>query len=103
MYIFYAFVEPKILDLINIVIPKVKPYWEILAYSMGYGIYDVKGWERDGKDSHKQCYKLFEDWLTTGRGCTPKTWEKLLERVRAVDELAAAAKVIENELSAKHC
>lgn len=88
-------------DLISIVIPKVKVHWKILAYSMGYGIHDIKGLEGDGKDLHEQCYKLFENWLSTGYGCTPKTWEKLLERIIAVDKLNAAAKEIMNEMSVK--
>ena len=95
------FVDPEMWDLINIVIPKVKAYWKDLAYSMGYSIYDVQVWENDGKDSRDQCYRLFENWLTGKCGCTPKTWKKLLERIKAVGELSATAKEIENELSVK--
>ena len=72
-YCTYVFLEPEMWKLIKIVRPKVKAYWEILAHSMGYNVYDVEGWERDGKDLNERCYKLFKDWLTTGRGCTPKT------------------------------
>ena len=93
--------EPEIWDLISIVIPKVKAQWNILAHSMGYSIYDVKAWESDGDNLNKLCYKLFAKWLTTESGCTPKTWKKLLERIKAVDELIAASKEIENELSVK--
>ena len=53
------FVEPEMWDLISIVIPKVKAYWMDLAYSMGYGIYDIPVWENDGKDSRDRCYRLF--------------------------------------------
>jgi len=88
-------------DLIKIVIPRVKANWEYLAYSMGYKANEVKGFKGDGKDLKEQCRNLFEDWDTTGRGCTPKTWEKLLERIKAVDELTAAAEEIEKELSVK--
>ena len=88
-------------ELISIVRPKVKAYWKFLAYSMGYCIYDVKRLEGDGKDLDERCYKLFEDWLSTERGCTPKTWKKLLECIKAVEELNVVAKEIENKLSAK--
>ena len=37
--------------LISIVIPKVKASYGTLAYSMGFGIEDVKGLETDFKDS----------------------------------------------------
>ena len=88
-------------DLISIVIPKVKAYWKFLAHSMGYSIYDVQALENDGKNLHEHCYKLFENWLSTKSGCTPKTWKKLLECTKAVHELSAAAKEIEDELLIK--
>ena len=40
---------PKMWDLINIVIPKVKAGWVNLASSMGYGVNAVRGFEGDGK------------------------------------------------------
>ena len=90
--------EPEIWDVISIVIPKVKASCGNLAYSMGFGIEDVRALERDFKDSGDQCRKLFEDWLAGSRGCTPKTWRKLLERIKAVSELHAAAEEIKNKL-----
>lgn len=91
-------IEPIMWDLISIVIPIVKACWVKLAYSMGYEISNVRGFEGDGKDLEERCQKLFEDWLTTDHGCTPKTWEKLLERIKAIDELKAAAEEIEEKL-----
>ena len=85
-------------DLINIVIPKVKASWVELAYSMGYSINAVRGFKEDGRDSDEKCCQLFEDWLTTGRGCTPKTWQTLLQRIKQINELTAAAEEIEKEL-----
>ena len=93
--------EPEMWDLINIVIPKVNAYWKILAYSMGYSIHDVKALENDGDNLDEQCCKFFENCLTTESGCSPKTWEKLLERIKAVGKLSGAAKEIENELGVK--
>ena len=84
--------------LIKIVVPKVKSRWENLAYSMGYSVNAVRGFERDGRNSDEQCRKLFEDWLTTGHGSTPKTWQKLLQRIKQVDDLTAAVEEIEKEL-----
>ena len=84
--------------LIKIVIPKVKASWINLAYSMGYSVYAVSGFERDGRDSGEQCRKLFEDWLTTEHGCTPKTWQALLYHLKQVDDLTAAVEEIVKEL-----
>ena len=58
----------------------------------------MSGFEGDGRNLHEQCRKLFEDWLTTGQGCTPKTWETLLQRIKRVSELSAAVEEIEKEL-----
>ena len=85
-------------DLIKIVIPKVKASWVELAYSMGYSVSAVSGFDADGRNLHEQCRKLFEYWLTTGQGCTPKTWQVLLSHLKQVDELIAAAEEIEKEL-----
>ena len=100
----YALLEPEMWDLINIVTPKVKAYWQNLAYSMSYNAYDVKAMERDGKDSSEQCRILFENWLTGQSSCTPKTWKTLLECIKAVGALSAAAihVDIENVLSDKN-
>ena len=92
---------PEMWDLINFVIPKVKASWVKLAYSMGYGVNAVRGFEGGGRSLDEQCLKLFEDWLT-GQGCTPKTWQTLLQRIKRVNELTVAAEEIKDQLSNKH-
>ena len=89
-------------DLINIVIPKVKASWVELAYSMGYSVNAVRGFEGDGRSLDEQCRKVFEDWLTTGQGCTPKTWQVLLQRIKQVNVLTFAAEEIKDQLSNEH-
>lgn len=91
-------VVPEMWDLINIVVPKVKASWKFLTYSMGYNIADVKAIQRASGNSFECCQALFEDWLSTSRGCTPKTWKKLLEQIKAVSELSAAVEGIKKEL-----
>ena len=91
--------EPDMWNLIKIVIPKIKAEWEDFAYSMGYdaGTVDAIEEECNGK-LDKCCKKLFKDWLTTNNGCTPKTWQKVIERIKAVENLAAATENITKEL-----
>ena len=93
---------PEMWDLINLVIPKVKASWINLAYSMGYSVNAVRGFEGDGRSLDEQCRKLFEDWLTTGHGCTPKTWQTLLQRIKRVNGLTVAADEIMEQLSNGH-
>lgn len=94
--------EPEMWDLISIAMPRIRTSWENLSYSMGYSIEDVKGFRGEGKDLDVHCHKLFENWLTSRCGCTPKTWGKLLERIKEVDDIKVAAEATENKLSAKH-
>ena len=85
------------LKLNQIVIPEVKAHWEDLAYSMGYEISQVGAIDRNGRDVGDRCSKLFEDWLETPHGCTPKTWGTLIREIKDVDELYAASKRITKE------
>ena len=86
-------------NLIKIVIPKIKNQWEHVAYSMGYDPGAVDAIDRQcNRRLDECCENVFKDWLTTNNGCTPKTWEKLIERIKAVDNLAAAAENISTEL-----
>ena len=84
--------------LIKIVIPKIQADWEVVAYSMNFDISIVKAIKKDFQTVEKRCTFLFEDWLSTSRGVTPKTWNKLLERIKDVDSLEQAAEAIEQEL-----
>ena len=84
-------------ELLLHVIPEVKASWEKLAYVMEYETSEVKA-IRDGKDLDDQCTKLFEDWLDTNHGCTPKNWKTLLERIKEVPQLYAAEGRIKKKL-----
>jgi len=95
---FCHLVEPLIGELKKFVIPEVKAHWKDLAYSMGYEITDVDAIDRDGSNVGDRCTELFKDWLESPRGCTPKTWKKLIERIKNVDKLYAAADRIQKKL-----
>ena len=81
-------------ELISIVIPKIKPQWESLAYCMRYNIQEVRGFKTD-KDC---CISLFDNWLSTNHGPKPKTYQTLLKHIKKIDELTAASDEIEKEL-----
>ena len=90
--------KPEIWDIIEIVFPKIKGEWEYVAHSMRYKVEDVKTFKNDSRDLKGSCYNLFADWLTTNRGITPKTWHKLIERIKVVEELQNVAENIEEEV-----
>ena len=64
---------------------------------MDYEIAQVEAIKRDGRDMSERCTKLLQDWLETSHGGTPKTWEKLLEKIKDVDELNTAAERIKEK------
>lgn len=86
-------------DLIKIVFPKIKAKWDFVAYILRYSPYDVQAFEKDSRDLDGSCKNLFVDWLTTNNGITPKTWQTLIEQIKAVGGLQQAAENIEKELN----
>ena len=88
-------------DLIKIVIPKTKSEWEYLAYSLQYDVATVRAIKKDCKDSEQCCKTLFEDWLSTPHGASPKSWSTLLQKIEEVDNLFTTADDIRKELSRK--
>ena len=82
------------------VIPKIKAYWEDIAYTaLKYDIASVNVIRQNHQNDVKKCCReLFENWLTTENGVKPKTWSKLLSQLRKVEELTASIEVIEEKL-----
>ena len=85
-------------ELTKIVIPKIKASWMEFAYCMRFTVHEVKMYEKESKSSKECCIKVFEEWLNTGRGPSPKTYQTLLKYIKEVDELTATSEVIESEL-----
>ena len=85
-------------ELTEIVIPKIMTHWKRLAYRMRYSFRDVEAFDKEGRNLHECCEKLFGNWLETGHGPTPKTYKTLLQHIKNIDELTAASEEIEREL-----
>ena len=49
-------------------------------------------------DPKQCCTALIEDWISTDNGVKPKTWNKLIEVLSEIDELALATKQIKEAL-----
>ena len=85
-------------ELIKNVIPKIKAHWKDVAYAMNFSFGEVHAFDNEGRDLEERCKKLFTNWITTGHGPTPKTYETLLQYIKKVDDLTAACEEIEKEL-----
>ena len=94
----YVLSDVEMANVQEIVIPNVMAYWKNLAFAMKYSIQDVAGFDGNGKNLEERCYNLITNWLTTGHGPTPKTYETLLKYIKKVNDLTAASEVIKKEL-----
>ena len=85
-------------ELTEIVAPKMMAEWESLAFCMRYTPADVAAFKKDTKDLRECCRNLFDNWVTTGHGPKPKTYQTLLKHIKKIDNLAAASEAIEKDL-----
>ena len=85
-------------ELIEVVIPRMKAHWKLLAYRMRYDS-EVESFDKECRgDLEECCVKLFSNWLETSHYPTPKTYQTLLDHIKKIDKLAEASKEIEEEL-----
>jgi len=86
-------------DINTIVIPRIKAEWEDVAFALRYKIPTVNAIKAQHNENPKKCCRqLFIEWLSTNHGVSPKTWSTLIDKLKEVEDLAAATKEIENEL-----
>ena len=85
-------------ELTQIVIPKLAAEWESLAYCMRYTPEEVDGFRRDSQESDECCKKLFANWISTGHGPNPKTYQTLLKYIQRIHQLRALSGAVAEEL-----
>ena len=76
-------------------------HWKDLTYSMRYSIGNVQAFNKNGRGVREHCQQLFTNWLTTGHGPIPKTYQTLLKYIKKVDEFTAPSKEIEELIKGK--
>ena len=77
------------IDLINIVIPKVMNSWEYIAYALRYDIPTVTAIkEKECGNPRRCCEEFFKDWLTTKHGTGSRTWSTLLDVLKGINDIA---------------
>ena len=93
---FVLLLAPDMHRLNKIVIPRIQSKWKDIAYSMRYEIHDVDAIEKECNHVLRDCCQhLFSKWLTTR---LHPTWRELLDYIKDVDDLEAAAEEIEKKL-----
>ena len=83
----------------EIVIPRIAADWSLVADYLKYELeHKQQIREKCRDDPERCCVELLEDWLTSNRGVTPKSWSKLIEVLREIKSLKATAEKIVEDL-----
>ena len=83
----------------NIVVPRIAADWSIVADYLEYEVeYKRIIKERCRDDPVKCCVELLEDWLSSDRGVSPKSWSRLIEALKGIKSLTDATEKIVQDL-----
>ena len=82
----------------EIVVPRIKNDWSMVADYLEYEVkYKRAIKESCQNDPMKCCVELLEDWLSSDRGVSPKSWSRLIEALKEIKSLTATTeKIIED-------
>ena len=88
--------DPKMGDIVTIVIPKISAQWDQVAYALYFEPPDVDAIAvKCLKDPQKCCQEVFIEWLYKGRGTISKTWSVLLETLKKIGLVKAVEDITE--------
>ena len=94
-----AMKRPVMRVLHDIVISRVAAHWSVLADYLEYELeYKQLIQKKCNNDPLECCVMLLEDWLSSKRGVSPKSWRVLIKVLREIKVLTSAAEKIEEDL-----
>jgi len=83
----------------DIVIPRVAAHWSVLADYLEYELeYKQLIQKKCNSDPLECCVMLLEDWLSSKRGVSPKSWRVLIKVLREIKVLTEATRKIEEDI-----
>lgn len=83
----------------EIVVPRIAADWSMIADYLGYEVeYKRVIKERCQNEPVRCCVELLEDWLSSDRGVSPKSWSTLIKALRGIKSLTATTEKIINDL-----
>ena len=83
----------------EVVVPRIAADWSIVADYLEYEVeYKRMIKEECQNDPVKCCVELLEDWLSSDRGVSPKSWSKLCKVLSEIKSLTAATESIIQDL-----
>jgi len=91
--------RPVMRVLHDIVIPRVAAHWSVLADYLEYELeYKQLIQKKCNSDPLECCMMLLENWLSSQRGVSPKSWRVLIKALREIKVLRSAGEKIEEDL-----
>ena len=84
----------------EVVIPRIAADWSLVADYLEYEVEDKKLIKEKCRDDPlKCCVELLENWLSTDKGVSPKSWSKLIEILRQIKSLTSTTEKIVQDLA----
>ena len=84
----------------EIVVPRIAADWSMVADYLGYELeYKRLIREKYCDNAQRCCVELLEDWLSSNRGVSPKSWSKLIEVLSGIKSLKATTEKIVEDLA----
>lgn len=85
---YYLHKEPAMRLLHEIVVPRIVADWSKVADYLEYELeYKLLIKERCCGDPERCCVELLEDWLSSDRGVSPKSWSRLIKALKGIRSL----------------
>ena len=91
-YMYIGDKQPSITNmrlLYKIVIPKISAHWDVVLANLEYDLAFKQELDRKCRGNPRErCTALLEDWISSNRGISPKTFTKLLEVLCTINDIA---------------
>ena len=72
----------------EVVVPRIAAHWSLVADYLEYELEFRQVIRKQGRDNPMDCCViLLEDWLSSSRGVSPKSWSKLIEVLKKIKPL----------------
>ncbi|XP_065893511.1 uncharacterized protein [Dysidea avara] len=92
--------RPTMKVLHKVVIPRIAAVWSRVADALDYELEYKQVIKKQGHDDPMECcVALLEDWLTSDRGISTKTWSGLIGALKEIRSLTATTEKIIDELT----
>ncbi|XP_065907949.1 uncharacterized protein [Dysidea avara] len=92
--------RPAMRLLHEVVIPRIAADWSLVADYLEYEVEDKKVIRKKHHgDPVECCVGLLEDWLSSNKGASPKSWSKLIEVLSQINSLTSTTEKIVEDLA----